>query len=220
MQNSEEGFSILQVIWIAGVLAIASVVISRSLLQTKLSAKIADTRNMLEVFTPRIQSHLRSVITNNLNPINCYRPADFDLSTHLAEGTLDLLFATDIKAGLTGRSFQKYLSQTKVVTAGQRCANPRSITSPTTDQSLYFCQRLAQDPLAPNNSIVGSPHSFIEVRLDFIEVATDSPLSCSQYLATASAGIKARFLVHWQPANRSLPRYLQAQQTFITVKGP
>ncbi|NRA67214.1 MAG: hypothetical protein HRU19_22210 [Pseudobacteriovorax sp.] len=219
--NKSDGFSLLQIIIIAGILAIAATFVSRSIIQSKHLEKRAKEQSKVEGLVPQITNIVTTALANQLTAGSCFAEDFLNTDINTEAGRFRLIAQRNIGTGLANPVRQNFLNSTTAQAAAGRCQTPITILSSATDTEIRYCYQFTPDNGADTNSLLRSPHAFLEIKLSFIHLALDQPISCNDYISGGTdVGIKLLQSLYVHPLRESDRRYLSSHSSYVYRKGP
>lgn len=218
--QSEQGFSLVSVLIIMGIVLLAILMITQSRVNQQSAQKAIKLKqsytDVNQALISDLVSHLHGTITSaapciNLSGININMDG-----LNVKESSAPAYVYTNNIPLAAG-------SPPLHTDARGRCTRPRLPNNPNNDadNKAYFCVRLGKDAAAPKDSIMNADLAFAEVAVELIDLQTQKPISCSTYVTKkndpkdGSAGMAVTMGLYWQAKVGSRVSFSQKALSYI-----
>ncbi len=218
--QSEQGFSLVSVLIIMGIVLLAVLMITQSRVNQQTAQKAIKLKqsytDVNQALISDLVSHIHSTLTASAPCINL-SGINIDMNGLNVKESSAPAYVYSNNIPLAPGSPALHTD------ARNRCTKPRLPNNPNNDadNKAYFCVRLGKDAAAPRDSIMNADLAFAEVAVDLIDLQTQKPISCSTYVAKktdpkdGSAGMAVTMGLYWQAKVGSRVSFSQKALSYI-----
>jgi len=219
-QRGEQGFSLVSVLIIMGIVLLAILMITQSRVNQQTAQKAIKLKQSYTDLNQALISDLVSLLHSNLGAAApCINLSSININMqglNVKETSAPAYVFTNTIPTTPGWT-------TLHLDAQKRCTRPRLPTngSNDADNKAYFCVRLGKDLGAPKDSIMNADLAFAEVAVELIDLQTQKAISCSAYVGKktdpkdGSAGMAVTMGLYWQAKAGTRTTYSQKVLSYI-----
>ncbi|MCX6131149.1 MAG: hypothetical protein NTX25_19085 [Proteobacteria bacterium] len=214
MGRKQDGFSLVSVLLIMGILIGSFVLVSQShFYQQKVQKAVRIKKSYTDInqlLVGEIAKYMSQKITDKADCLNYNAMKNLPFQAQAS-----LSFATEIP--VNPKAPLSHLD------AGMRCRRSKRPSNPNeaSDNRFHFCMLIQADSEAPRDSILNAKLAFAEFAIELIDLQTEAPLSCSSYKNILSdpkdhsGGMSAVVGVYWEIAGHSNSTFAQKTLSYI-----
>lgn len=218
--HAEQGFSLVSVLIIMGVVLLAVMVITQARVNQQSTQKAIKLKQSYSDVNQALVSDIVSLVHSNLSASSpCINLSTININMNGLNvqdaSSPAYVYATNLPIGPGAPPMHS--------AAQKRCSRPRlpSNGASNTDNRAYFCVRLGRDSEAPKDSIMNADLAFAELAIELIDLQTQKPISCSAYVTKktdpndGSAGMAVTMALYWQAKVGTRTNYSQKALSYI-----